>query len=89
VITNIDNDKSVARLLVVDDDLDIVQILKLGLQKNGFLVDEFTNPEEALRLQIKCKGLLLTAVKCQNVLFAWNTTSKKSQTLIPASRLSS
>jgi DNA-binding response OmpR family regulator len=28
--------------------LDIVQILKLGLQKNGFLVDEFTNPEEAL-----------------------------------------
>jgi DNA-binding response OmpR family regulator len=45
VITNIGNHKSLARLLVVDDDLDIVQILKLGLQKNGFLVDEFSNPE--------------------------------------------
>ena len=29
------------------------------------------------RLQIKCKGLLLSAVQCQNALFAWNTTSKK------------
>jgi DNA-binding NtrC family response regulator len=28
--------------------LDIIQILKLGVQKNGFLVDEFTNPKEAL-----------------------------------------
>jgi hypothetical protein len=28
-------------------------------------------------LQIKCKGLLLSAVRCQNALFAWNTTSKK------------
>jgi hypothetical protein len=36
MITNIDNDKSLARLLVVDDDLDIVQILKLGLQKMDF-----------------------------------------------------
>ena len=29
------------------------------------------------QLQIKCKGLLLSAVRCQNALFAWNTTSKK------------
>ena len=43
------NDKSPAKLLIVDDDPDIVQVLKLGLQKNGFLVDAFTNPEEALR----------------------------------------
>jgi DNA-binding NtrC family response regulator len=48
VITNIDNDKPLARLLVVDDDSDIVHVLKLGLLRKGFLVDGFTNPEEAL-----------------------------------------
>jgi DNA-binding NtrC family response regulator len=36
-------------LLIVDDDSDIVQVLKMGLLKNGFLVDAFTNPEEALQ----------------------------------------
>jgi DNA-binding NtrC family response regulator len=35
-------------LVVVDDDVDIVQVLKLGLLRNGFSVDAFTNPEEAL-----------------------------------------
>ena len=43
------NDKPLARLLVVDDDPDIVQILKMGLLKNGFSVEEFTNPQEALQ----------------------------------------
>jgi DNA-binding NtrC family response regulator len=43
------NGKPVAKLLIVDDDSDIVQVLKLGLQKNRFLVDAFTNPEEALQ----------------------------------------
>jgi DNA-binding NtrC family response regulator len=33
----------------VDDDPDIVHVLKLGLLKNRFLVDAFTNPEEALQ----------------------------------------
>ena len=46
---NNNNDKPLAKLLVVDDDSDIVQVLKLGLLKNRFLVDAFTNPEEALR----------------------------------------
>ncbi|MFL6357196.1 MAG: response regulator [Nitrososphaeraceae archaeon] len=46
---NNNNDKALARLLVVDDDPDIVQVLKLGLQKNRFLVNAFTNPEEALQ----------------------------------------
>jgi CheY-like chemotaxis protein len=41
-----------ARLFVVDDDPDIVYVLKHGLVKNGFLVDAFTDPEEAfLRLK--------------------------------------
>ena len=42
-------DKPLARLLIVDDEYDIVQVLKLGLQQNGFLVDGFTNPQEALQ----------------------------------------
>jgi two-component system, cell cycle sensor histidine kinase and response regulator CckA len=46
--SNNDN-KSAARLLVVDDDPDIVQILQIGLQRNRFLVDAFTNPEQALQ----------------------------------------
>jgi PleD family two-component response regulator len=46
---NNDNGKPLAKLLIVDDDSDIVQVLKLGLQKNRFLVDAFTNPEEALQ----------------------------------------
>jgi CheY-like chemotaxis protein len=39
---------SLGRLLVVDDDPDILYLLKTGLQNNGFLVDAFTNPKEAL-----------------------------------------
>jgi DNA-binding NtrC family response regulator len=42
-------DKPIANLLVVDDDPDIAQVLKLGLLKNRFLVSAFTNPEEALQ----------------------------------------
>ena len=44
-----DNGKPLARLLIVDDDPDIVYVLKYGLLKSGFLVDGFTNPEEALQ----------------------------------------
>jgi DNA-binding NtrC family response regulator len=43
------NDKPLAKLLVVDDDADIVQVLKMGLVRNRFLVEAFTNPEEALQ----------------------------------------
>jgi DNA-binding NtrC family response regulator len=44
-----DNKKPLAKLLIVDDDSDIVQVLKMGLLKNGFLVETFTDPEEALQ----------------------------------------
>ena len=48
---NIDKDsnKPPARLLIVDDDPDTVTVLTLGLVNYGFLVDAFTNPEEALQ----------------------------------------
>jgi DNA-binding NtrC family response regulator len=44
-----DKDQPRTRLLIVDDEYDIVHVLKLGLQQNGFLVEGFTNPEEALQ----------------------------------------
>ncbi|MDQ4067265.1 MAG: response regulator [Thermoproteota archaeon] len=44
-----DNNKPLAKLLIVDDDPDIVQVLKMGLVKNGFSVEAFTNPQEALQ----------------------------------------
>jgi DNA-binding NtrC family response regulator len=44
-----ENEKPRAKLLVVDDDSDILHVLKLGLQMNGFLVNAFTNPEESLQ----------------------------------------
>ncbi|HZA61982.1 MAG TPA: response regulator [Nitrososphaeraceae archaeon] len=44
-----DNIKPLARLLVVDDDPDVVQVLKMGLLKNGFMVEAFTNPQDALQ----------------------------------------
>lgn len=43
------SDKSLANLLVVDDDSDIVYVLKQGLLKNGFLISAFTSPKEALQ----------------------------------------
>jgi DNA-binding NtrC family response regulator len=46
---NTDKDKPPARLLVVDDDPDTILVLRIGLTKDGFLVDAFTNPEEALQ----------------------------------------
>jgi CheY-like chemotaxis protein len=50
VIANTDNkDKPLARLLVVDDDPDTILALKIGLLDYGFLVDAFTNPQEALQ----------------------------------------
>ena len=46
--SNGDKDKPLAKLLVVDDDSDIVQVLKLGLVKNRFLVSAFTNLIQSL-----------------------------------------
>jgi two-component system, cell cycle sensor histidine kinase and response regulator CckA len=47
--TDDNKDKPMARLLIVDDDPDNVEVLKLGLLHFGFAVDAFTNPEEALQ----------------------------------------
>ncbi len=50
VVANTENkDNPLSRLLVVDDDPDTILALKIGLIDYGFLVDAFTNPEEALQ----------------------------------------
>jgi two-component system, OmpR family, response regulator ChvI len=36
------------RIAVVDDETDIAEVLKRGLEQNGFSVDAFTDPEIAL-----------------------------------------
>jgi CheY-like chemotaxis protein len=46
---NNNKDKPLARLIVVEDDPDLAQVFRAGLLMNGFLVDAFTNPEEALQ----------------------------------------
>src|ERR671934_1117723 len=35
-------------ILLVDDEPDIIEILKVGLEDNGFKVDAITDPQEAL-----------------------------------------
>jgi CheY-like chemotaxis protein/predicted transcriptional regulator len=60
------NDKPLARLLVVDDDSDIVQVLKMGLLQNGFSVEAFTNPQEALdsfKSRAQSYNLILSDIK--------------------------
>ena len=65
------NDKALARLLVVDDDSDIANVLKSGLVKNKFLVDSFTDSEEALQnFQSKPKDnycLLLSDIRMPGI----------------------
>jgi DNA-binding response OmpR family regulator len=39
-----------SRILFVDDDMDIARTFKLGLERNGFAVDAFTDPVKALSM---------------------------------------
>ncbi|MDQ3853755.1 MAG: response regulator [Thermoproteota archaeon] len=74
-----DDDKPKPKLLIVDDEPEILQVLQIALEQNGFLVDAFTNPRGATKLQIQSRGFPLDAVRYQNACIIWNTTSKKSQ----------
>jgi CheY-like chemotaxis protein/predicted transcriptional regulator len=63
--------KLLDRLLVIDDDPDILQVLKHGLlKKNRFLVDAFTSPEEALqsfKANAKAYRLILSDIRMPSV----------------------
>jgi two-component system, OmpR family, response regulator ChvI len=43
-----EDDRSKARLLIVDDDPDITLTFRVGLEKNGFVVTVFNDPLKAL-----------------------------------------
>ena len=81
---NSNNAKPLAKLLVVDDDSAIVQVLKLGLQKNRFLVNSFTNPEEALqsfKSNAEAYCLLLSDIRMPSL--SGIQQQEKSKRLIP------
>src|SRR5918999_197403 len=42
------NDKKNNRILVVDDEPDIIHVVEMVLENNGFLVDSYTDPTLAL-----------------------------------------
>jgi CheY-like chemotaxis protein len=48
MINNNNNDNKNNRILVVDDEMDITTVYTLGLQDNGFKVDAFNDPLQAL-----------------------------------------
>ena len=58
------SDKHPFRILLVDDEPDITSVTKRGLQSNGFEVDAFTDPAEALsNFKTEVYDLLLLDVK--------------------------
>ena len=57
------NDKK-KRILLVDDEHDITVGLRIGLENNGFVVDAFNDPQEALsNFKAGLYDLLLIDVK--------------------------
>ena len=73
--------KPLAKLLIVDDDPDIVQVLKLGLLKNRFIGRGIYQARRGItKLQIQCSELLFGALRHEDAWIIRNATSKKSQT---------
>ena len=50
------------RILVVDDEEDLCEILKFNLEMEGYQVDTANSAEEALKLDLPSYNLLLLAV---------------------------
>ena len=62
------SDKSPIRILLVDNEPDITSVTKRGLQSNGFKVDAFTDPAEALaNFKTGIYDLLLLDVKMPKI----------------------
>ena len=58
------NDDLNNRIMLVDDDVDITTVLKIGLEDNGFTVDTFNDPVEALsNFKAGLHDLLLIDIK--------------------------
>lgn len=50
------------RILIVDDEEDICEILKFNLETEGYIIDVAHSAEEALMLPLKCYQLVLLDV---------------------------
>jgi DNA-binding NtrC family response regulator len=56
------------RILIVDDEPDIAHVLKMGLEKNGFAVDTYNNPLDAVsKFKADSYDLLLLDIKMQKM----------------------
>lgn len=52
------------RILIVDDEPDIAQVLKMGLEKNGFVVDTYNDPLDVVsNFKADSYDLLLLDIK--------------------------
>jgi two-component system, OmpR family, response regulator ChvI len=52
------------RILIVDDEPDIAQVLKMGLEKNGFAVEAYNDPLDAIsNFKVGSYDLLLIDIK--------------------------
>jgi DNA-binding response OmpR family regulator len=52
------------RILIVDDEPDIAQVLKMGLEKNGFAVDTYNDPLDVVsKFKADSYDLLLVDIK--------------------------
>ena len=52
------------RILIVDDEPDIAQVLKMGLEDNGFAVDTYIDPLDAIsNFEVGAYDLLLIDIK--------------------------
>jgi len=52
------------KILLVDDEPDIIEIMKRGLEQHGFIVDGFTDPHQALdHYKPKYYGRIITDIR--------------------------
>ena len=62
--TNSNDTKSLRRILLVDDEVDIISVFKMILEMNGYDVDAYTNPSIALDdFKPSFYGLLLLDIR--------------------------
>ncbi|MGE4287985.1 MAG: response regulator transcription factor [Salinivirgaceae bacterium] len=64
---NIKEYKQTARILVVDDEPDLCQILQFNLEANGYQVDVVNSAEEALNLNLIKYNLILLDVMMEKI----------------------
>jgi DNA-binding response OmpR family regulator len=50
------------RVLVVDDEPDISNVIKKGLESSGYMVDAFNDPEDGLSCELVNRGCIILIV---------------------------